>query len=110
MGNDTMVAVTPEDRELAERLCFGMSEKAIGEAAMLIARHRQAHSFPGDVGTALGFGTGDCASLNLQGALDDLQGRYQVADGGVIARTIKCVIGQIEAVRAALPSHKGAGE
>lgn len=61
----------------------------------------------GRVSEALGFGTGNCASLNLQGALDDLQGRYQVADGGVIARTIKRVIGQIEAVRAALPSHQG---
>lgn len=68
---------------------------------------------PGDAGEgavseALGFGTGNCASLNLQGALDDLQGRYQVADGGVIARTIKRVIRQIEAARAALPPHQGA--
>jgi len=37
---DMQPTVTEADRALAERLCYGMSEKAIGEAAMLISRHR----------------------------------------------------------------------
>lgn len=41
----------------------------------------------------------DDASLNLQGALDDLQGRFDPKDGGVIARTVTRAIDQIEAVR-----------
>ncbi len=51
---------------------------------------------------ALAFDTGSCASLNLQGALDDLQGRHKLDDGGVIERTLNRVIGQIEAARQAL--------
>lgn len=35
-----LLPVTQADRALAERLCYGMSEKALAEAAMLIARHR----------------------------------------------------------------------
>lgn len=54
------------------------------------------------IATALGFDTGEDASLNLQGALEDLRGRYSPRDGGVCARTLERVIGQIEAVRAIL--------
>lgn len=51
---------------------------------------------------ALDFGGTYDASLNLQGALDDLRGRFDPKDGGVIARTIERVIEQLEAVRAVL--------
>lgn len=52
---------------------------------------------------------GDDASLNLQGALDDLRGRHDPKDGGVIARTVERVIAQLENLRAALstPSSEG---
>lgn len=45
---------------------------------------------------------GTDASLNLQGALDDLTGRHDPKDGGVCARTIDRVIGQLERARATL--------
>jgi len=60
---------------------------------------------------ALGFSddwTTDDASLNLQGALDDLQGRFDPKDGGVCARTISRVIGQLERARQALNDVGGA--
>lgn len=44
-----LLPVTAEDRELAQRLCYGESEKAISEAAMLLARHRQSSSNAGGV-------------------------------------------------------------
>lgn len=54
---------------------------------------------------ALGFGCTYDASLNLQGALDDLRGRFDPKDGGVIAGTIERVIDQLEAARAAQASQ-----
>lgn len=51
------------------------------------------------MGSILGFGTEHDASLNLQGALDDLRGQHDPNDGGVCAETIERVIGQIEAIR-----------
>lgn len=51
---------------------------------------------------ALEFGNGRDASVNLQGALDELRGRHKVDDGCVIERTLNRVIGQIELARAAL--------
>lgn len=71
---------------------------------------RQSHSLPGDVGmlrdqiaSALAFNAIHLdASLNLQGALDDLRGQFDPNDNGVIATTVERVIAQIEAVRAAL--------
>jgi len=60
---------------------------------------------------ALGFDTGDDASLNLQAALDELvSDRYKLADGGVIERTLQRVINQIEAIRVLpLPEPDEAG-
>lgn len=52
------------------------------------------------IAAALGLGEVSDASLNLQGALHDIQGPYEIDDGGVCERTIARVIDQIEAVRA----------
>jgi hypothetical protein len=58
-----------------------------------------------DIRKALFDPTQDDASLNLQGALDDLLGRFDPKDGGVIAGTVERVIGQLEAARRLLRSR-----
>lgn len=48
----------------------------------------------------------DDASLNLQGALHDLENRFKPNDGGVCARTISRVIAQLDRARAALAAKE----
>ena len=115
------VKVTQADREAAARLIESRKElysdnayladvrngQCGGDFADAFAHHRieATRTLEAQIAEFLAFDNGSDASLNLQGALDDIRGRHRVDDGGVVERTLQRVINQIEQVRAAL-QHK----